>query len=153
MEPFPQCINRRIIFGHTIHEVYISCQISQSFSWPFCLNHSLTKKVSSPLNSSNKALIGFLHVSTDQDAKNTVVYRVVMERKPPYMYLFQTCIKNTLWQFSRMDFKKAFNSNSLVEQRLIHDECSHLLTIQNRTVASNEWISSEVWSTFNEFTY
>ena len=54
MEPFPQRINRR--FDHTKHEAfifYLLSTISLTFSRPFCLNHSLTKKVSIPLNSSN----------------------------------------------------------------------------------------------------
>ena len=51
-----QCINRRI--DHTEHEVYVRFQISRRVALGF--NHSLTKKVSFPLNSSNDALIVLL---------------------------------------------------------------------------------------------
>ena len=65
MEPFPQRINRR--FDHTKHEAfifYLLSTISLSFSRPFCLNHSLTKKVSIPLNSSNDVMMFSMFSST-----------------------------------------------------------------------------------------
>ena len=54
MERFPQRFNRHI--DHTKHKVYITFQVFLGLS--VCLNHSLTKKVYFPLNSSNDALIG-----------------------------------------------------------------------------------------------
>ena len=47
--------------------IYLASTISQNFSWPFCLNHCLTKKVSFPLSSSNDTLLLFLHVLNDLD--------------------------------------------------------------------------------------